>query len=107
MESGKCHGLVIQEEPLAGRLVWSLLPAGFDDLSDQIDSEKLSENAFVWVMPCRLTAILLDHLASLGSGCDSKVNAFDQQVKHEDARQRIWHVKSRDGRHLGLKEVQI
>jgi hypothetical protein len=79
----------------------SLFLAGFDDLSDQIDPEELSKDAFVWVMPCRLTAILLDHLTSLGSGCGLKVYAFDQQVKHEDARQRIWHVKSWNGRHLG------
>ena len=55
------RSVMVGEEPFTTSLKGLLLLSCLDPVLDDIEAKKSPQNAFVWIMICRLASMLLDH----------------------------------------------
>jgi hypothetical protein len=79
-KQAELHGVVaIHEEPLPRCLVRSLFLAGRYNFLDEVDAQRLAEDAFVGILVCWLAAMFLDHPPPASTSGEFIVGTLEHQ----------------------------
>jgi hypothetical protein len=81
--------VAIPKEPFLRCLVRPLFLSGLDNLFNQVEAERLAEDALVGVLPHGLAAMLLDHSPSTSSSSEFIVDTIEHQKGNDSNEQNL------------------